>query len=175
MHSGQESVERAGDKCESRYRGVETEFNDDTPHLFSFNIRGGFDFLVSPLIDPSYRPSLMEQDSSGSSALPFAGSGLVLSPSQWSSHVVGKISSWVELDSEVETLSKDSEIALKLEMAWASHLSLQGQIDVPVSHTHPSLSCPRSYAFLCRPVIFRHPRDLPVPIILGVLIKFWRT
>ncbi|XP_022851252.1 protein arginine N-methyltransferase 1.5-like isoform X1 [Olea europaea var. sylvestris] len=117
--------ERAGDKSESRYCGVETEFNDDMPHLLSFNIHGGFDFLVAPLIDPSYRPSLMDQDSGGSGALPFAGSDLVLSPSQWSSHVVGKISSWIDLDSEDETLRMDSEIALKQEIAWASHLSLQ--------------------------------------------------
>lgn len=40
-------------------------------------------------MDPAYRPSLMQKNG-GSSVLPFAGSDLVLSPSQWSSHVVGK-------------------------------------------------------------------------------------
>ena len=40
-------------------------------------------------MDPKYRPSLVDSDTSRSSALPFAGSDLVLSPSQWSSHVVG--------------------------------------------------------------------------------------
>lgn len=40
-------------------------------------------------MDPSYRPSLVQKSSSGSVALPFAGSDLVLSPSQWSRHVVG--------------------------------------------------------------------------------------
>lgn len=40
-------------------------------------------------MDPSYRPSLMDNGSGGSGVLPFAGSDLVLSPSQWSSHVVG--------------------------------------------------------------------------------------
>jgi protein arginine N-methyltransferase 5 len=40
-------------------------------------------------MDPAYRPSLMQKDSGGSGVLPFAGSDLVLSPSQWSSHVVG--------------------------------------------------------------------------------------
>lgn len=37
----------------------------------------------------------------------------------------GKISSWIDLDSEDDTLREDSEIALKQELAWASHLSLQ--------------------------------------------------
>ncbi|XP_073315175.1 protein arginine N-methyltransferase 1.5 isoform X1 [Primulina huaijiensis] len=109
----------------SRFCGVETVFEDDVPNLFSFNLHGGFDFLVVPLMDPDYRPSIVDDDNSISSCLPFAGSDLVLSPSQWSSHIVGKISSWIDLDSEDETMRKDSEIALKQEISWASHLSLQ--------------------------------------------------
>ncbi|ESR63302.1 hypothetical protein CICLE_v10007631mg [Citrus x clementina] len=120
--------ERGGwDKSESRYCGVETDFNDDMPHLLSFNLSsGGFDFVVATLMDPNYRPSLIEKDiGGGSHFLPFAGSDLVLSPSQWSSHVVGKISSWIDLDSEDEILRMDSETTLKQEISWASHLSLQ--------------------------------------------------
>ncbi|XP_039018708.1 protein arginine N-methyltransferase 1.5-like isoform X1 [Hibiscus syriacus] len=114
------------DKSESRYCGVETEFNDDVPRLLSFNLSStGFDFIVAPLTDPTYRPSLLEADSGSSHVPPFAGSDLVLSPSQWSSHVVGKISSWIDLDSEDEIVRMDSETALKQEIAWATHLSLQ--------------------------------------------------
>lgn len=40
-------------------------------------------------MDPSYQPSLVHKNSGSSGALPFAGSDLVLSPSQWSRHVVG--------------------------------------------------------------------------------------
>ncbi|TXG62421.1 hypothetical protein EZV62_013784 [Acer yangbiense] len=119
--------ERGGwDKSESRYCGVETDFNDDMPNLLSFNLStAGFDFLLATLMDPTYRPSLMESGSNGAHVLPFAGSDLVLSPSQWSSHVVGKISSWIDLDSEDEILRMDSETTLKQEIAWATHLSLQ--------------------------------------------------
>ncbi|KAG8642367.1 hypothetical protein MANES_12G085100v8 [Manihot esculenta] len=114
------------EKSESRYCGVETEFNEDIPQLLSYNISsGGFDFVVAPLMDPTYRPSLVGKDTGRSFVLPFAGSDLVLSPSQWSSHVVGKISSWIDLDSEDETLRKDSETTLNQEIAWANHLSLQ--------------------------------------------------
>lgn len=43
--------ERQGDeKNDSKYCGVETEFNDDMPQLLSFNIHGGFDFVVAPLV-----------------------------------------------------------------------------------------------------------------------------
>lgn len=41
-------------------------------------------------MDPSYRPSLMDTGLKESGVAPFAGSDLVLSPSMWSSHVVGK-------------------------------------------------------------------------------------
>ncbi|XP_070670128.1 protein arginine N-methyltransferase 1.5-like isoform X1 [Malus domestica] len=79
----------------------------------------------SLMMDPAYRPSLMQKDSGVSGVLPFAGSDLVLSPSQWSGHVVGKVSSWIDLDSEDEILRCDSETTLKQEIGWASHLSLQ--------------------------------------------------
>ncbi|KAK5817097.1 protein arginine N-methyltransferase 1.5 [Gossypium arboreum] len=119
--------ERGGwDKSESRYCGVETEFEDDMPRLLSYNLSSsGFDFVVAPLMDPTYRPSLLEAENGSSHVLPFAGSDLVLSPSQWSSHVVGKISTWIDLDSEDEIFRMDSETTLKQEIAWASHLSLQ--------------------------------------------------
>ncbi|XP_077215351.1 SHK1 binding protein 1 isoform X1 [Tasmannia lanceolata] len=117
--------QRQGDRSDSRYCGVETEFDDDMPQVLALNLSGGFDFIAAPLIDPNYRPSLVKNDGSGAGALPFAGSDLVLTPSQWSSHVVGKISSWIDLDSEDEILRMDSEIALKQEISWASHLSLQ--------------------------------------------------
>ncbi|XP_031102890.1 protein arginine N-methyltransferase 1.5 isoform X1 [Ipomoea triloba] len=118
--------ERKGDeKNDSKYCGVETEFDDNMPQLLGRNILGGFDFVIAPLMDPNYRPSLMENRDGGSCVLPFAGSDLELSPSQWSSHVVGKISSWIDLDSEDEILRRDSEISLRQEIAWASHLSLQ--------------------------------------------------
>ncbi|XP_008796923.1 protein arginine N-methyltransferase 5 [Phoenix dactylifera] len=117
--------QRVGDKSDSRYCGVETEFDYDMPQVLTFNLSGGFDFVMAPLIDPSYRPSSVKKEADGSSVLPAAASDLILSPSQWSSHVVGKISSWIDLDSEDEELRLDSEITLKQEIAWASHLSLQ--------------------------------------------------
>ncbi|CAL9769363.1 unnamed protein product [Musa acuminata subsp. burmannicoides] len=123
--------QRSGDKSESRYCGVETEFHDDMPHLLTESLSGGFDFIVAPLIDPSYRPSSMSNGGSGSLVLPVAASDLILSPSQWSSHVVGKISSWIDLDSDDEKVRLDSEITLKQEIAWASHLSLQACILPP--------------------------------------------
>ncbi|RWW64884.1 hypothetical protein BHE74_00027841, partial [Ensete ventricosum] len=44
---------------------------------------------------------------------------------------LGKISSWIDLDSDDEEVRLDSEITLKQEIAWASHLSLQACILPP--------------------------------------------
>ncbi|OAY67846.1 Protein arginine N-methyltransferase 5 [Ananas comosus] len=122
--------QRAGDKSESRYCGVETDFDPDMPQALTRDLAAGFDFILSPLIDPAYRPSSSSSSAEtrgceGPVVLPVAASDLVLSPYQWSSHVVGKVSSWIDLDSEDEQLRLDSEITLKQEIAWASHLSLQ--------------------------------------------------
>ena len=40
-------------------------------------------------------------------------------------HSLGKVSSWIDLDSEDEVLRMDSEATLKQDIAWATHLSLQ--------------------------------------------------
>ncbi|KAF2580557.1 hypothetical protein F2Q68_00006639 [Brassica cretica] len=119
--------ERGGwESSESMYCGVETDFSDDVPSLLSVHIStGGFDYVLAPLMNPSYRPSLVEGNGSETQVLPVSGSDLVLAPSQWSSHVVGKVSSWIDLDSEDEVLRMDSEATLKQDIAWATHLSLQ--------------------------------------------------
>ncbi|KAL9268202.1 arginine N-methyltransferase 1.5-like protein, partial [Drosera capensis] len=132
--------ERAGDKSESRYCGGETKFSDDVPQLLEFNINGGFDFVVVPLMDPTYRPSLKTELDKISGALPVAGSDLVLSPSDWSSRVVGKVSSWIDLDAGNEVLRRDSETTLKQEIAWASHLSVQLVLSGQAFHEPPKES-----------------------------------
>ncbi|KAL3689090.1 hypothetical protein R1sor_015399 [Riccia sorocarpa] len=118
--------QRQGDNGESRYCGAEAPWSGDIHHSLSFALSGAFDFIIAPLTDPSYRPSKAKRDAEGSAIVPpFAGSDLVLSPSQWSSHIVGKISSWLDLDSPDGLVRVDSETTLKQETAWASHLSLQ--------------------------------------------------
>ena len=44
-------AEKPGDKSQSRYCGVETDFNGDMPRLLTTNLsHGGFDFVVAPLV-----------------------------------------------------------------------------------------------------------------------------
>lgn len=113
--------QRPGDNSEARYCGAEIGFSDDIQNALAFALAGSFDFLISPLTNPEYRPSECKEGATP----PFAGSDLVLSPSQWSSHIVGKISTWIDLDSDDEVARQDGETTLKQELAWATHLSLQ--------------------------------------------------
>lgn len=113
-------AQRAGDNSEARYCGVEVGFSDDIQNALAFALGGQFDFIAASLTDPNYRPS---EGKPGPP--PFAGSDLVLSPSQWSSHVVGKMSPWIDLDSPDELARQDAEVTLKQELSWATHLSLQ--------------------------------------------------
>ncbi|KAF0925098.1 hypothetical protein E2562_015388 [Oryza meyeriana var. granulata] len=119
--------QRAGDKSDSRYCGVEVlDFpaGEELPAVLSHSLSSAFDFLLAPLVDPDYRPT-------PGAVLPVAASDLVLSPSQWSSHIVGKISEWIDLDSEDEQFRLESEVTVKQEIAWASHLSLQACVLPP--------------------------------------------
>jgi hypothetical protein len=53
---------------------------------------------------------------------PRAGSDLVMSSDRWTTSVVGKLSPWLDLDSDCIATRSASERAFKQEIAWASHL-----------------------------------------------------
>ncbi|EOA26669.1 hypothetical protein CARUB_v10022745mg, partial [Capsella rubella] len=105
---------------------VETDFSDDFKSLLAFNTGyGRFDFVLTPLMNPSYRLLLVDGNISDTKALPFAGSDLVVSPPELKFRVTGKFSSWIDLDSEDEIVRMDSETTLKQELDWAKHISLR--------------------------------------------------
>ncbi|XP_073223971.1 protein arginine N-methyltransferase 1.5-like isoform X4 [Cicer arietinum] len=121
--------EREGDTSKSRFIGVETYFNKSMTVVLDNNIflEKGCDFVVAPLMSPTYRPSLMQQFGSISVELrlPFTKSDLNPSAKIWNTKVIGKISEWIDLDSPDQTLRKDSETVLKQEIDKAAYLSLQ--------------------------------------------------
>lgn len=49
---------------------------------------------------------------------------MVLSSAQWSSCVVGRVSPWIAVDSLDASVAHASEVALKQELAWATHLTV---------------------------------------------------
>eukprot|EP00899_Mesostigma_viride_P006648 jgi/Mesvir1/15985/Mv08291-RA.3 len=117
---------RFGDDEESRFCGVEITFARDLQATLHESLIGGFDYILLPLAHPRNERRAKESLPEGSPLPPpFARSDLLLSSSQWSSQVVGVLSPWIDLDSDCPHVRRDGESALKQELAWATHLSLQ--------------------------------------------------
>jgi protein arginine N-methyltransferase 5 len=57
--------------------------------------------------------------------LPLTRSDLLLDSGRWSSQVIGRLSPWLNLDAAHEGTRKNSELAFKQELAWATHLQVQ--------------------------------------------------
>ncbi|XP_067931208.1 protein arginine N-methyltransferase 5-like [Watersipora subatra] len=86
-----------------------------------------YEFLCVPLIHPRYKKDFLHPTISQRPG-PYSRSDMTMSCKDWSSVVVGKISPWLQLDSDVPDIRKNSELALKRELDWSSHLSLPAVI-----------------------------------------------
>lgn len=98
----------------------------EAPHLdkiFEEGAKAKYDFYALPIVHPHPRPAEISSNVIDRPT-PFARSDLILKTSEWSSLVVGKISDWIDLDSEDEALRKMSEKALLQELDFAVHMSL---------------------------------------------------
>lgn len=83
----------------------------------------GFDFIAMPIVHPRFKREYIEgkaKDREGAFTRP----DLILSSQDWSSLVVGKLSSWIQADSPDEVVRKNSEGALMEELLYGAHLSL---------------------------------------------------
>ncbi|KAK9834250.1 hypothetical protein WJX81_000077 [Elliptochloris bilobata] len=116
---------------DAKYAGVEVSFACDVVEALEGTLQCGFDFLAVPLVHPRFRRPRLEP---GVTVPPFTRSDLLLTSSQWSSQIVGKVSPWIEPDAPSAPLRRDSEAALRQELEWAAHLSLQACI-LPLPHT----------------------------------------
>lgn len=91
----------------------------------------GFDFIVAPLTDPSYRPDEGNTRNPDGSMQPPMLPGRVLhtlSSGAISNQIVGVVSDWVDLDSADQSVRAISTNAMKRELGWASHLTTQACI-----------------------------------------------
>jgi protein arginine N-methyltransferase 5 len=117
--------------------GYKTNFVNNIRELLTSQ-EESVNFVVLPLFHPRFR-----RDNNGIS-LNRNGSGTrsdrELESKDWISNVVGLISNWIDLDNSSSSIAKNSEVALKQEFQWSSHLGLQA-ILLP----KPSLRC-QNYA-----------------------------
>eukprot|EP00003_Mantamonas_plastica_P002952 TRINITY_DN1235_c2_g1_i1.p1 TRINITY_DN1235_c2_g1~~TRINITY_DN1235_c2_g1_i1.p1 ORF type:complete len:703 (-),score=243.77 TRINITY_DN1235_c2_g1_i1:16-2124(-) len=92
----------------------------------------GFDFLCTNLVHPRYERLMIKKSERDE---PFTRSDMVMDSNGWS-NVIGKTSQWIQMDSTIPSVRRNSEEAFKQEIAWACHLSLHSLM-LPA----PTMSC----------------------------------
>ncbi|KAA0718812.1 Protein arginine N-methyltransferase 5 [Triplophysa tibetana] len=83
----------------------------------------GFDFLCMPLFHPRFRRE-NEMDPAKSRPGAQTRSDLLLCGRDWNTLIVGKLSPWIETDSELTTERRNSEAALVQELNFCAYLGL---------------------------------------------------
>lgn len=115
--------------------GYETRDNSDIKGVLSSLRQSGLQFVAIPLFHPRLRRDNINV--SMERLGPGTRSDREVSCADWAVNTVGKISEWIDCDSEEDHLRIASERALSEEFGWAIHLGLQA-VMLPT----PSLSCP---------------------------------
>ena len=102
----------------------------DLQHELHSASSAGFDFVCVPIVHPRYEREMIQPGMVRRSS-PLTRSDLTLTSSEWKSLVVGKLSPWLNLDSNVIHIRKNSEKVFFQEFSLALHLSLPA-ILVPI-------------------------------------------
>ncbi|KAF9437106.1 hypothetical protein BGZ76_001979 [Entomortierella beljakovae] len=120
---------------------------DNLFQLIGYAQSKGFDYMVSPINSPEYRRVLFEgagpQDPgmaawrAGLDA--FRPEDLVVRTADQSDYILGTISDWQDFDSQDPKVRLHSELALKQQFNWASHLGLGGVL-LPYPSSSQSLA-----------------------------------
>lgn len=95
----------------------------DIRDVLQLSSGSGYDFVCVPIAHPRYKRELEAADGPKRPGA-FTRTDLLLPGSDWSSLVVGKISSWIDVDSNNSNVQKNSILAMKQELAFGAHLSL---------------------------------------------------
>ncbi|XP_063079914.1 protein arginine N-methyltransferase 5 [Engraulis encrasicolus] len=94
----------------------------------------GFDFLCMPIFHPRFkRESELEPVKSRPGAK--TRSDLLLSAREWNTLTVGKLSPWIDVDSELTTVRNNSEQAMVQELNYCAYLSLPAFM-IPLTTPH---------------------------------------
>eukprot|EP01125_Pyxidicula_operculata_P019865 TRINITY_DN7223_c0_g1_i1.p1 TRINITY_DN7223_c0_g1~~TRINITY_DN7223_c0_g1_i1.p1 ORF type:complete len:620 (-),score=124.58 TRINITY_DN7223_c0_g1_i1:101-1960(-) len=100
--------------------GLEIENVVDLKKTLDGAIDDCFDYICVPLVHPNNQRVVGKTQRS----LPLTRSDLVLPSSTWTSFIVGKVSPWLNFDSDIPEICSNARAAYKQEVAWASHLTL---------------------------------------------------
>jgi protein arginine N-methyltransferase 5 len=106
--------------------GGDLFFSPSLQHSLYECKNAGLDYCILPLVHP--RAERSEYFSTKTRAerfgWPLTRSATLLTSSQWSTLLVGKLSSWMCFDNVDDQIIQESEVALNEEISWSSHLGL---------------------------------------------------
>ncbi|KAJ1523643.1 hypothetical protein ONE63_001486 [Megalurothrips usitatus] len=103
----------------------------DIRQSLAYTAENKYDFALMPIAHPRYKREFLLGKAMNRKE-PFTRSDLLLQSSDWSTMIVGKISPYIDVDSEDAIYRRQSEEALAQEMTYASHLNLCAMI-VPLT------------------------------------------
>nr|XP_033781486.1 protein arginine N-methyltransferase 5 [Geotrypetes seraphini] len=83
----------------------------------------GFDFLCMPIFHPRFKREFSKEPAKSRPGAQTR-SDLLLSGRDWNALIVGKLSQWIQPDSHVEEIRRNSEAALLQELNFAAYLGL---------------------------------------------------
>ncbi|XP_067002260.2 protein arginine N-methyltransferase 5 [Anabrus simplex] len=99
----------------------------------------GYDFTCLPIVHPRFKRELISgkcKDRSGA----FTRSDLILSSSDWNNLIVGKLSPYIDVDSQDPAQRRHAEEVLTQELTYASHLSLPAILIALRNSNHVNLA-----------------------------------
>uniref|UniRef100_UPI00358FBAD8 protein arginine N-methyltransferase 5 isoform X2 n=1 Tax=Myxine glutinosa TaxID=7769 RepID=UPI00358FBAD8 len=82
-----------------------------------------FDFVCAPIVHPRYKREFLMGPAKNRSG-PLTRSDLLMPSTDWSTLIVGKISPWLRLHSDLDFVRRNSEAAFMEELRFAAYLSL---------------------------------------------------
>ncbi|KAK3907651.1 Protein arginine N-methyltransferase 5 [Frankliniella fusca] len=95
----------------------------DIRQCLAYAAENKYDFTMMPIVHPRFKREFLSGKAKNRQG-PFTRSDLLLQSSDWTNMIVGKISPYIDVDSEDCTYRRQSEELLAQEMTYASHLNL---------------------------------------------------
>jgi len=103
--------------------GLEFTCPADLTSALQIATESKYDFISVPIAHPRHQRDFTATEQKGRLAA-FTRADVILNSSDWNSLVVGKLSSYIDLDNEDEKVRKHSEKTLEQELSFAGHLGL---------------------------------------------------
>lgn len=93
-------------------------------NVLDFMSDHSYDHVCIPISHPRYK-RVFKKNTSDLNALAFTRSELLLNLRDWNAIVIGRVSSYIDVDSEHEPYRSQSEMVLNQELMFVSHLGIQ--------------------------------------------------